>query len=340
MAYLDSDGFDTYTGFTNCPGRFDVTSGTMANSSLGAGVFGYGRSANQGNLSYGRNLGVNRQVLFANFHINIGTGTGLKGWLSFQDGSSTQVQFGIIGSYNIQIHRGAGTTLLATGPTLLLAGVWYYVQMRVLIHSSLGEVQVWLNNSLTPEINLTGVNTQATANAYANRWLCPAGTGVNGQIDNLVIYDDQGSFMNSRTGETRVYFSLPNADGNLTEWTPSAGSNWQNVDENPSTLDTDYNSAASSPLTDLYAYPLPVVPSGGTIYAVEHRVIARKDDAGVNDISLPVRVAGNDYPGTSTFSLTSSYLTYRRSMPVSPASGSQWTVSEANSLQSGVTRSA
>jgi hypothetical protein len=132
---------------------------------------------------------------------------------------------------------------------------------------------------------------------------------------------------------------LPNGAGASSGWTPSAGSNYQNVDEQPNDGDTTYNSTTTVGAEDTYACPASV-PAGCAVYAVAVEADVRKDDAGTNDADALLRSGGVNYASGSPLSLTTQYQRLTRIWKTDPATGAQWTVANANASQPGVKRTA
>lgn len=126
----------------------------------------------------------------------------------------------------------------------------------------------------------------------------PADTGVQGP-DGLLYNND---FL----GDVHVEALYPTAAGRTqttdnTPWTPSAGANWQNVDDHPPDEDVTYNSAEAAGQRDTYQYilirPLPCGtisrPLYGLIWLGRLRAEAAESEATV----LPVvrRIVGGTF---------------------------------------------
>jgi hypothetical protein len=131
-----------------------------------------------------------------------------------------------------------------------------------------------------------------------------------------------------------VELLLPSGAGAETQWTPSAGSNYQNVDENPENGDTDYNKSNTVGQVDTYAMAN-LVSVAGLIYGVQYLEYARKDNAGTRTIAPVARIGGADYLG-SNVNLSDSYAYTREIKELSPATAAAWTISEINAMEFGV----
>jgi hypothetical protein len=232
----------------------------------------------------------------------------------------------------VQIWRGGGMVAQNSEPWPL--GGWFFAQIRFNCLLSGGLVEVWINGR---QVLTYSGNTAASGSNGWNGWRVFASSGPEMRIDNVLVYSTTGDAPNSRTPETRIYETLPTGAGGATQWTPSAGSNWQCVDEQPSNGDTDYVSAASSPLTDTYSCP-GAAAAGSIIYAVGVHCTARKDDAGTNELDGVLRSAGTDYAAGAPASITTTYARYRWLWNTDPATGTAWTVTGANAAQPGIRR--
>jgi hypothetical protein len=197
-----------------------------------------------------------------------------------------------------------------------------------------GSVEVWINGK---QVLAYSGNTAASGDNGWNGWQIYQTSGAETRVANVVIYSTTGNAPNARTPETRIWDTLPTGAGGTTEWTPSAGANWQCVDEQPSNGDTDYVSAASAPLTDTYSCPA-AATAGSIIYAVAVHATARKDDAGTNEVDGVLRSAGANYAHGSPKPITASYARYRWLWEADPATGLSWTVAGANAAQPGIRR--
>ena len=235
----------------------------------------------------------------------------------------------------IRVYRGSN--LLGTSTYTYPVGVWFFCQIRFSVAPSGGAVEVWINGQSV--LSVVG-NTANTGSPNWDGWeLTYAVTSAQCRVDNIVIYSTTGDPPTSRTPETRIWDTLPTGAGATTQWSPSAGANWQCVDEQPSNGDSDYVLAASSGLTDTYSTPA-AAEAGSIIYAVAIHATMRKDDAGTNEVDGVIRSGGNNYAHGSPAGVNSSYGRHRWIWHSDPATGASWTVAGANAAQPGIRRTA
>jgi hypothetical protein len=332
MALLDWESFARETANL---GMFTTLTGDI--SADGAGPYNYGRyftrNTSQASEVSRLNAWSASQTVFIQWHYFI-VFPNTQGRIHLYDGSTSQIYVEIPATNVPVIKRGDGT-VLATSSIPLRTGVWEFLQFRVTIANSGGTAELRINGKVAA--TFTG-DTQNTANASCNGWMYREDPSGNARrIANIVVYSDAGNAPNNWTPETRIWDTLPTGAGGTTQWTPSAGANWQCVDEQPSNGDTDYVSAASAPLTDTYSCPAEAT-AGSIIYAVAVHATARKDDAGTNEVDGVLRSAGADYANGAPAGLTASYARYRWLWETDPATGVAWTVAGANAAQPGIRR--
>jgi hypothetical protein len=261
-------------------------------------------------------------------YVGLADGTHVSAWL----GASQQVQVRFSAAGTVQLWRG-GNLVLDTGVAWPI-GVWFFAQIRFNCLTAGGSVEAWINGK---QVLAYSGNTAASGGDGWNGWQISANSGAETRVANVVIYSTTGNAPNARTPETRIWDTLPTGAGGTTEWTPSAGENWQCVNEQPSNGDTNYVSAASAPLTDTYSCPAEAT-AGSIIYAVAVHATARKDDAGTNEVDGVLRSAGANYAHGSPTPITASYARYRWLWNADPATGLSWTVAGANAAQPGIRR--
>jgi hypothetical protein len=126
---------------------------------------------------------------------------------------------------------------------------------------------------------------------------------------------------------------LPDGAGNSTDFTPSAGSNFQNVDETSTDSDTTYNSETTAGDHDTYTYA--AVGLTGNVRAIQTNLVVRSTGAGAETLRPKIRISGTDYSGT-TVGCTTSYLDKMEVFETSPATAVVWTVSEIDGAEFGI----
>jgi len=176
------------------------------------------------------------------------------------------------------------------------------------------------------DLNLT--NIISASNALQIDRIQIGGNVHNTACDNIIV--DSSEWI----GNTKITGVTPSASGNYTQWTPSAGDNYDCVNEIPAS-DTDYVSTNTIDMIDTYA--MGNMPSEAvSIKCVSSHFRAKTEGAPTPTKIAPVfRIGGTDYIGTENI-ISTSFLSYSQVWENNPATSSSWAVNEVNSLEGGV----
>lgn len=256
--------------------------------------------------------------------------------LSLMDSGSQQVTLNITASGQLQLRRGAvnGTTL-GTSTATLSTNSWHYIELKVTI-----------GNSGSYEVRLNGVNilsdgtedTQNTANARAQTLRLYGATDSSVDIrwayDDLYIANsDSGDEVSDFQGSLVVRTIFVDGDGDESDFTPSAGSNYQCVDDNPANGDTDYVESGTVGHRDLYTV------SGVAMTNIKGVVVkarVRETDGTPFNVKLPVKIDGTVYNDSGQAVGSTDYVARHRVLGRNPDTGAAWTASEINDTQFGI----
>ena len=249
------------------------------------------------------------------------------------DGASLQDDLYVDATGLLSVRRG-GSVVLATSTRAIALSQFYFIEWKVFIHASAGTVEVRVNDEVW--ISATGLNTQATANAYVTSVgiAAPGGSSLQ-TFDDFYICDTTGTANTTFLGDIRVQAILPTGAGATTGWTPSAGANYQNVDEAAENGDTDYNSTATAGAIDTFAMGN-VSPSTGSVKGVQHQPVVRKDDAGTRTVAPIARIGATDHVAGAGVNVNTTYAPVVVMAETSPATGAAWTIAEVNAAEFGV----
>lgn len=319
------DGFDTYTTVTQ---RWTSTTGASTTNAT-AGRRGGGAYVGGGGSTLNKNLSGNYPNLLLGLALEYTSTITVQTLAAFRDSGTNQVDMRSTVTGAIQITRNG--TVLATSATGLLGTLsqWNFLEFRATIASGTsGSAEVLLNG--VSVVSITGTNTQASANAYANQLQINV---TNAVVDDIYLYVGTAGSVPSYKGDCAVKAFAPAADGTYTQWTPNSGTaHFSRVNETPPDDDTSYNSTSTAGNRD--SFTIPTVASG-TVYAIQHVIRHRVDDAGAHTIQPFVRIGGVNYDGASIAS-NASYVTSTQIAETSPATSSAWTPTELNSAEFGV----
>ena len=239
---------------------------------------------------------------------------------------------------------GAGSVELGTSSGALQAGVWAYVELKVVIHDSAGTVDIRING--TSVLALTDKNTMNTANASWNSvgfgYVTAVGTTpITADFDDLVLFDPSGSYNNIFLGDITVAALYPDGPGTSTDWEDSTGgsppANWDNVNEAAPNDDTDYNETATINAQDTYT--MQDCAAGSDIRAVQIVSAQRKTTEGPGRIKHVVRSNATDYDQAEQGIGGTTYSFLRSILETNPGSGSPeepWTEGGFNACEIGL----
>lgn len=352
MTLLWYDGYETY----NNKADYDVVksenvelclNGSDTNVTYGDA---YGRRSSRGlkisNSGYSHkfqlNSGVTPDEIVLGFAIKkVGTNNPTvntsEALLKFQDfsGGSTHLTVLLNAGYNFNVYRD--TTLLGTSSGKTVSdGVYHFFEIKAKIaNSPNGYVQIWLDN--TQILNLTGQDTLTGTNAYIRQCVLRAiCSDIITYFDDLYLLDTNGAApCNDRLGDIRIDPLRPNGAGSHTDFTPSAGSNDENVDEagGPDD-DTTYNDGSDVGNQDSYAME-DLEALGATIFGIKSQVTCKKTDAGARGYKILTRFNGSDFLSDEINPATD-YETRAKIYQINPDDSAAFEEADINSMEIGV----
>ena len=349
MALLWFDGFESYSSAQAA----DYLTQLLHNSLLGgeasvggSAVIGsaYGRNGN-GYRMDGHEASVNFDFAnnYTSFIYGIAVKQGIVGtpayhatgpFLTFYDGTTVQLRFHAVGT-EIHVYNGAGAKLGETSGAGIIYNTWRYLEFKVTIDNSAGVVIIRSNENVV--LNLSSQDTQYSGNAYFNI-LKRTGfySNIWGFFDDEYMLDlTGGAPHNDFLGDIRVDALRPNGAGTYTDFTPSAGSNYQNVDEIYPDDDTTYNDGSNVADQDSYALGDLPSPAGTTIYGVKSQITVRKTDAGARQCKLLTRAGTTDDLGDA-IALSDTFTTHTKIFEDNPDDSADWEDADVNGMEVGV----
>ena len=164
---------------------------------------------------------------------------------------------------------------------------------------------------------------------------------ISGAIDDLYLTDTE--FL----GDVRVGVLYPNAAGDSSAWTPNAGTNWSQVEEHPADDDTSYVSAATVSLKELYNLDDIDPAFTGVVKGVQALWCVKKSDEGQgavkgvwkSGVTEITQSAGHNYLAPDGYHPSAASYVYNiQTERVSLFTATDWTKTEINALQLGITR--
>lgn len=334
------DGFDQHVTSTSDGGNLARRWTGLPDYGTGAGAGPWGTSGifNGGSTGSGYRTFANTSTLVAGvwFKPISSIVNSAVPILAFADGSTVQVGVGTTSTAGCRAYRNTTANILGTSASSLLLGqTWQRLEVKIVFHASAGSVEVRYNG--TQVINVTGVNTIATANAYANRvyiyWTSSDATTPN--LDDLYLLDTNSPGPTDFLSDWRVRTLQPNAAGSSAQFTPTSGSNYDRVnDVPPSATDVAYVSSTTVGHIDLHAMAdVPTTVSG--IQAVAHSIQTRSDDGTPTGTARSKLKSGATTSNGSTVTLTGSYQHQIDIYHTDPNTAGSWSATTVNALEAG-----
>lgn len=232
----------------------------------------------------------------------------------------------------IEMRDGAGS-ILGTGTWTMPYQEWVYFEIKIYVHDTAGTVETKINGDT--DISLTSQDTKNGANGWLGKLqlstpyqTCPM------LYDDLYLCNGQGSKNNDFLGDIRVDVLRPNGAGAHSDFTPNAGSNYQNVDENYPDDDTTYNYSNTVGHKDTYALPS-LESLGTTIHGVKNQIRVRKDDAGSRKIKVISRLNSTNYLSPEK-TLSDTYKTFRKIYEDNPDDAAAFEEADITGMESGI----
>lgn len=337
------DGFDSYASTAQLTSKWTTATATVFGAS--AGRFGGGAIYNQfvSNTSgwYPYDTRVTKSVsipsgakLRAGFHIKYTAGTVSGGQTSSYGlvGFNTQAALGLTNVGQLVVQNLGGSQIRLTSTATVNDGNFHWVELEYWPNgTTLSTAQLWIDGVF--QGSYTGSLGTATAITSVTFGLGYVFNGT-GWIDDAMVWDDQGSSFNTfPLGPRRITTLLPNADGDLAQFTPKTGTlHYPMLTGGYGS--TDYVSDSGTGNVDLYKFPaLPYSPT--SLSAVVANYFGQNTGTGTTSLIPKLKTSGTTVSGaTSTLAVGNNTLI--QAAFSTDASGAAWTTPSVNTMQIGM----
>jgi len=232
-----------------------------------------------------------------------------------------------------------GSTLLGSTPNNIYAvGAYNYLELKVRNNAAtggLGDAELRVNG--VTQLIVTGINLTLQFTRFGLGIVSAPGNGTGtSEFDDLVVWDNSGSFNNDFMGDRRCETMFPDANGALQQWVASAGNAWDCINEaTPS--DVDYIQANTN--GDISTFTKTAIGiSTNDIAALVHVARALKTDAGASSIKLGID-SGAFTDNGPDIALTTSAAYYQHIVQRDPNGSVAWTKAAADAALMRFTRS-
>lgn len=336
MAILVMEGFEGYGNATDLRRRY-VGSSAAGNIDIVTGRDGSGQAIR---IDFGSS--------YLYFNVTGSTNTVVLGFgfrkinsmsvndiviLFDEDGASEQVSLQLTALGELSVFSGA-TLHGTTSGVGMLTNTWYYIELSIVFgDATAGSVTLHVNGN--QELNVTGIDTRVTAGENCALFRLQGDSSNFHEFDDLYFLDNSGTDQTTRIGPCFIETVFPDANGTTVNFTPSAGSNWQNVDDgNAPDDDTTYNSSSTLNQKDLYGHAA-LTGNIGTVYAVKASAHVRTEGGGARGIQNVARSSATEVNGTEVF-IDQSYTYVDHIYENDPNGGGAWTESSVNAAEFGI----
>jgi len=232
---------------------------------------------------------------------------------------------------------GSITNPTGSGSINVCDGNWHWIEIHFRQTPSGGVFQVRVDGVV--DVDTPGY--LGPSPAVDRITLQPFYGGGTITFDDIVFFDDEDSGITGDLvaasyplGDRKISTIRPNGAGSSATFTPSAGSNFQCVDEITPNADTDYVSTLANASKDLYAFgDLPGTPS--IITAVVLKTSARNADVGAIQIAGKVKSGGVEATGATKVAPAASYNMLQWNLPRDPNTSAPWTYANLNAAEFG-----
>lgn len=243
------------------------------------------------------------------------------------------------GSISTQRH-GDATVLATTAAGLIVVDTYYFIEYAAKYNTSGngGYAKIWVNGTLV--VNFAGTTQTGTVpSTYTGITFGKTNTGASSpwDFDDLICWDENGTDF-ALTQLSTTYMPIIDTlavDANdSVQWTPSAGNNFQNVDETGfQDGDTTHNETTTVGHIDQFtvANP-PTVP--GYVFAVVQKTIAKITVAGAVNLRSRI-ISGSTTQESANRVLTTAYALYFDAYGKDPDTAAVWAVSAPAAVKIG-----
>lgn len=240
-----------------------------------------------------------------------------------QTASTVNAGISINASNQLFVFRSTPTTAtLCTGGTVIIGGIWYYVELGITWGTGTsGSVTMRLNGNL--EAQNTATNNQA---GQANSVVLIAAfnhAGQNNYLDDFYMCDSTGSApFNTFLGPVVVDTVFPTSSNNVT-FTPLSGINVAQIQETVVDNDATYNFTSGHGNVDVFNHGvMGMYPA--TIFATKVQTRARKDDIPPLTGKTQLVSGATTVSGNNSFNLQTIYQEWWDMYTTDPNTGVAW----------------
>ena len=263
------------------------------------------------------------------------------------DGRLADMQILSDGSIRFRQNVLGNPTLGTTAAGLIIAGVWYTLEVRLRPSSQTfstanADGQIELRIDGTVRLNLSNLSigpadSSSPRPTGIGKVEFKGGTGVH-RFGDIYIFNDSGGLNNDFAGDFRIQTLRPNADTATASWTPvNAGDHFAEVDESAPDGDTTYVSSQESTARDIYELT-DLTGDVGAVLGYGPIMIARKEIGSTQNVGFEM-VGSTETVTFAGQSLSDDYevrSTLRSASVDDPSQTTSPDIAEVNALKAGI----
>lgn len=224
-----------------------------------------------------------------------------------------------------------GTNVLTSAYVYPSPAAWILIELHVALGTN-GLVEIRINGA---QSGTWSGNTAPNGDTKLNTFYVRH-TGAFGSVslfDDLAINDTSGVEDNAWCGDGHIVAVRPVANGPVIAWEPSAGSNWENVDDVTPDGDATFVRSITPGDVDTYVTGDISLPIGYRVGRLWVEAVGRKEGAGtINTLAVGIK-AGTTEAWSSPVELGSAYMVARGTeYTLNPHTGETWTEQDVNDL--------
>lgn len=327
--YIYYDGFEDYNTMGQAAYYWNTVFGTVGFGSSSARTGNNGININNQGINYLKYNFSNLSGVSMGFAYQINANT-FGSIASFVDGSTEQMRLILDSTNRLTVQNGQGATL-GSG-NIIANSTWYYIEWQCNAGSGNGSVYVNLNG--VNNITVTGAITRQSVNNRYNAGVLGSFAYTPNTLHSL--YDD--FYLRSdgiMPGNVQIYSIFPTGNGFLDQFTPSSGTNYQDVKDNPPDSDSTYVSTSGIGNIDYYIYNS---LNSGVIGSIMSTFVARMDVLPSGALQHLYYLGGTAYSGGISDIASTGYAGYIDIQDFNLSNSQLWVWPDISGGQFGVIR--
>lgn len=341
MALRWFEGFETHRVSTQLARKYASTSGIGGLTSEAGRVAGNAMSGQLVLVS--KSLGLdNTWTIGFGLYVPANFTASTNG-IYLEKGALEQMHVGFAntaGSFNLTIQRGA--TVLATTTSNFAYGQWHYFELKATVRTGTNGAYELRQNEINV-LSATGVNLANAGSDGADIFALRC-TNVSNRWDDIYVCDsvDLGDGLpnNDFKGDSQIRGGLPNAVGDVQNFTPGSGTTHHLlVDEPATTSPTDGTDVVHSDTNghkELFGFG-DLAAVNGNIYGLMICSQMAMNAPGARTLKHVYRNLADAEFNPANFVVNSTaYTEFQDVLPINPISALPWTETEINDAQFGV----